>query len=600
MKKYLLGLASIIWIAVSAQVPTNGLIAYYPFNAGSTADLSGNGNNGTNYGATLTTDHLGNPNSAYRFNGNGQYIEVPHSSTFNFSSNQMSISMWVKVEAFPPGSFTSIAVSKQSGSGTTQSGFNINQGSQTSFGLLLSSGGANFGGSTVPSNSTTLNTFRHVVFTYDGTTARAYLNGTISQTSSSQTATIGANTVPLRLGKANWVNINAVDFTGVLDDIAIYNRVLTPQEVSSIYSSCPNTSATINPQSSTTFCQGGSVLLQASSGSSYSWSTGATSQSITATQSNTYSVTVTDGNGCTATASRTVTVNPTPTAVINASGATTFCQGGSVSLTATGGGNYSWSTGATSQSITVTQSNTYSVTVTDGNGCTATASRIVTVNSNPTVSFSLPTYTSINAPSFAMNGNPSGGSYTGAGVNGSNFNPSNAGLGLKNVSYTYTDGNGCIGVSSSNTIVFDTTGVLCTSYDTVTTNVFDTTNVTVYDTITTTQTIYDTVTTYLSVNDTLKINVNLTGIAPPQNTNTLTVYPNPTHDHLLIENGNLSSMNGYSIKITNTLGQIVFNQPVTQQSFYIDLSTWGGNGTYFLYVIDPNQTVKEIKKIVLQ
>jgi hypothetical protein len=130
--------------------------------------------------------------------------------------------------------------------------------------------------------------------------------------------------------------------------------------------------------------------------------------------------------------------------------------------------------------------------------------------------------------------------------------------------------------------------------------VYDTTYVTIYDTVTTTQTVYDTVTTYLSVNDTLKINVSLTGINPPQNINTLSVYPNPAKDHIFIDNGNLASMSGYTIKITNTLGQVVFNQPVTQQSFYIDLSTWGGNGTYFLYVIDPNLTVKEVKKIVLQ
>jgi hypothetical protein len=142
----------------------------------------------------------------------------------------------------------------------------------------------------------------------------------------------------------------------------------------------------------------------------------------------------------------------------------------------------------------------------------------------------------------------------------------------------------------------------CTYYDTVTTQVtvYDTTYVTIYDTVTTTQTVYDTVTTYLSVNDTLKINVSLTGINPPQNINTLSVYPNPAKDHIFIDNGNLASMSGYTIKITNTLGQVVFNQPVTQQSFYIDLSTWGGNGTYFLYVIDPNLTVKEVKKIVLQ
>ena len=51
----------------------SGCVANYPFN-GNAEDISGNGNNGTVYGATLTTDRFGNPNSAYNFNGSS-YIE---------------------------------------------------------------------------------------------------------------------------------------------------------------------------------------------------------------------------------------------------------------------------------------------------------------------------------------------------------------------------------------------------------------------------------------------------------------------------------------------------------------------------------------------
>lgn len=125
--------------------------------------------------------------------------------------------------------------------------------------------------------------------------------------------------------------------------------------------------------------------------------------------------------------------------------------------------------------------------------------------------------------------------------------------------------------------------------------VYDTTYVTVYDTVK----VFDTITTTISVTDTLLIDF-ATGIAPPNSSNTLKVYPNPAKDHLVINNGNLAAMTGYSIKITNALGQVVFNQPVNQQQFYIDLSSWGGTGTYILYVIDGQQTVKETKEIVLQ
>lgn len=135
----------------------------------------------------------------------------------------------------------------------------------------------------------------------------------------------------------------------------------------------------------------------------------------------------------------------------------------------------------------------------------------------------------------------------------------------------------------------------CTVFDTIT--VFDTVSVTVYDT--THITIYDTTHVSVTTTDTLVIDFN-TGLAPPNNSNTLKVYPNPTKDHLVINNGNLSSMTGYSIKVTNALGQVVFNQPVNQQQFYIDLSNWGGSGTYILYVIDGQQTIRETKEIVLQ
>jgi hypothetical protein len=92
------------------------------------------------------------------------------------------------------------------------------------------------------------------------------------------------------------------------------------------------------------------------------------------------------GGPCTA-ASDTVkvTITSLPTIAITASGATSFCQGGSVSLSAPSGYTYLWSTAATTQSIAVTTTGTYTVTVTS-NGCTKTASSTVTVFSNPNVS----------------------------------------------------------------------------------------------------------------------------------------------------------------------------------------------------------------------
>ncbi len=110
--------------------------------------------------------------------------------------------------------------------------------------------------------------------------------------------------------------------------------------------------------------------------------------------------------------------------------------------------------------------------------------------------------------------------------------------------------------------------------------------------------VYDTI--YTTVNDTLVINTLITGLTPPNNLNTIKVFPNPSNDHITIDFGNFASMNGYTLKITNSLGQIIFTTPVNQQSSYIDLSTWGGNGIYFVQVIDTQNNTIENRKIVLQ
>jgi uncharacterized repeat protein (TIGR01451 family) len=151
---------------------------------------------------------------------------------------------------------------------------------------------------------------------------------------------------------------------------------------------------TVTASGPTTFCTGGSVTLGAPAGfTSYLWSNGAIGQSIAVSAAGSYSVTVTNANGCSATSAPVnVTVNPPPPApTITASGPTSFCQGGSVTLTASAGSSYLWSNGATTQSITVTSGGSYTVSVADGNGCAATSAPIgVTVTSPPLVWISGP------------------------------------------------------------------------------------------------------------------------------------------------------------------------------------------------------------------
>jgi N-acetylneuraminic acid mutarotase len=78
------------------------------------------------------------------------------------------------------------------------------------------------------------------------------------------------------------------------------------------------------------------------------------------------------------------------------------------------------------------------------------------------------------------------------------------------------------------------------------------------------------------------------------------IFPNPSNDHITIDAGDLATMNGYSIKIEDAQGQQVFQNAVNQQQFYVDITTWGGNGLYFVRIIDPQGNTVDIKKIVLQ
>ena len=104
----------------------------------------------------------------------------------------------------------------------------------------------------------------------------------------------------------------------------------------------------------------------------------------------------------------------------------------------------------------------------------------------------------------------------------------------------------------------------------------------------------------ITVTDTLLINTNITGFNPVTYQNTIKIWPNPTHDHITIDNGNLANLTGHQVKISNALGQVVFQSAITQQQFYVDMSTWGGNGIYFVNLINAQGVTIETRKIVLQ
>jgi hypothetical protein len=213
-------------------------------------------------------------------------------------------------------------------------------------------------------------------------------------------------------------------------------------------------SAKITASGPTTFCQGGDVTLSAPIGyASYIWSTGETARSIVVRTTGQYWVVVTDANGC-SNNSDTITVNVFPSSlpIISVSGPTTFCEGGSVVLTAPSGFNaYLWSTGETTQSITVTKSGSYTVTVAAANGCTGTSVEVdVFVNPKPAPILTVVGSTTVCSGDSVEVRAPNGyTSYTWVSTSGTNYGTTRS-IWVKQTDTVYcqvVDANGCVGES---------------------------------------------------------------------------------------------------------------------------------------------------------
>jgi hypothetical protein len=160
------------------------------------------------------------------------------------------------------------------------------------------------------------------------------------------------------------------------------------------------------------------------------------------TQTVTYSYT--DGNGCSASCSTTITVNELPVVTCGSYGPVCTDAADITLVGAPSGGTWS-GTGVTGDNFDPsvgTQTVTYSYT--DGNGCSASCSTTITVHPLPTVTCPADFSVCIDVGAFGIfSGSPAGGTYSGPGISGNNFDPAAAGAGAHAITYSYTDGNGC-------------------------------------------------------------------------------------------------------------------------------------------------------------
>jgi hypothetical protein len=219
---------------VPSYVPTNGLVGYWPFN-GNANDVSSNANNGINSGATLASDRFGNLNNAYNFSGGINYINIATNSSLDFSlNNKLSISLWMYSTVTPVLNEAHVLVSKQDGAGLSQKGFNVANELPSTYLLVKNGVSSSQAYSSLVGSQLNNSVWHNLVFIYDNGITKAYKDGILMNSGFTSTI-IGSSTQPLRFGKPSWAAQNAPEYEGKLDDIGIWNRALTQEEITSLY-----------------------------------------------------------------------------------------------------------------------------------------------------------------------------------------------------------------------------------------------------------------------------------------------------------------------------------------------------------------------------
>lgn len=228
------GFAVISMAQVPSYVPSNGLVGWYPF-TGNANDLSGSGNNGTVNGAILTTDRFGDANRAYFFNGNQENIYVAN-SILPATVTSYSISVWIKPNAITSG--MDLLCDRNTSTYSQKYRLLVNTTTPGIYNYIYTTvNGPSVSNviSSVPAN----NNWQLLVAILDASAniMKFYLNGSLIGQSTNgyqypnhlNGTYIGANVSPIGPDPS---------FNGSIDDIGVWNRVLTQQEITNLYNSC--------------------------------------------------------------------------------------------------------------------------------------------------------------------------------------------------------------------------------------------------------------------------------------------------------------------------------------------------------------------------
>lgn len=187
----------------------DGLVVHYPLD-GDARDMGAGRHDGTVYGATATVDRRGGAGGAMAFDGIDDRIVVARRRFA--SGNVLSVSLWVNTTATGPTRYLVMC-----------SDFGVFTGGGT-VGMAIS----------IPATSSAKGAlspgiWTHLAGTYDGSTIKAYVNGQLVDSLDwpGTLSDLGRDLTFGFFGGAHW--------NGVLDEVRIYNRLLTPDEVRQLH-----------------------------------------------------------------------------------------------------------------------------------------------------------------------------------------------------------------------------------------------------------------------------------------------------------------------------------------------------------------------------
>lgn len=233
-------LLAALWIGVGVSTAfsdlVDGLVGYWKFDsyaAGTTPDSSGSGHTGTIVGNTTYLPSSGISGGAFRMDGTSDHIDVDGQGNLVPSNNRITVSAWINMagavgdtvqhpmsfwnnywlRVADDRSWAAFAVFRGSNNDGTSGVYWDPAGSDPLFGY---------------------NTWHHLAGSYDGSMLQVYFDGVPRASNTLNIAMYTSTANDLMMGAVSWSG-DRQEWNGMLDEVAVWNRALSPDEIHTVY-----------------------------------------------------------------------------------------------------------------------------------------------------------------------------------------------------------------------------------------------------------------------------------------------------------------------------------------------------------------------------